>query len=62
MPTGTDRLIVETIRLGNSVKVTVVDPASFLEATVVGPAHAGEQALVQTAIRKLDYLRAKSRG
>lgn len=59
--TGRDGLLVETVRYGNSVKVTVVDPSSLIEAAVVGPANAGEHALVQAALRKLDYLRAKSK-
>ena len=58
---GSDGLIVETVRLGNSVKITVVDPASMLEAVVVGPAYAAEHTLVQTAIRKLEYLRGKAK-
>jgi len=58
---GASDLIVESVRLGNTVKVTVIDPLSLIEAAVVGPVHAGEHALVQTAIRKLEYLRSKAK-
>lgn len=59
---GAGDLIIESVRLGNTVKVTVIDPRTLIEAAIVGPAHAGEHTLVQTAIRKLTYLRTKALG
>jgi hypothetical protein len=61
VPAGSgNEILVEFVVLGNSVKVTAVDPASGLEAVVVGPATAPRAALADAARRKLDYLKKKS--
>ena len=52
-------IIFEFIQLGGSVKVTAVDAATGIEATIVGDPAAGETALKQLAQRKLDYVMAK---
>lgn len=48
--------LIEFRRIGAVMKVTAIDPATGLEATIQGPVNAGETLLSQTAIRKLDYL------
>jgi hypothetical protein len=47
---------VEFTVLGNSVKVTAIDPMTGLEASIVGPAGAPQSALAFAARRKLEYL------
>lgn len=53
--------IFEFIRMGAGVKVTAVDPASGVEATIIGDPNAGEAALRRLAQQKLDYVLAKRR-
>lgn len=57
-----DKVLLEFQRIGNSVKVTVVDPVSLFEVSVVGSASASEQMLRRTAINKLKYVLDKKRG
>jgi hypothetical protein len=52
-------ILVEFVAIGNSVKVTAVDPATGLEAVIVGPAGAARNALAEAARRKLEFLKAK---
>ena len=52
-------VIFEFIRLGNSVKVTAVDPLTRIEVAIVGPAAADEATLRQAALRKLDFVRRR---
>ncbi len=54
-----DDVIVEFQRIGNSVKVTAVDARTGTEASIVGPASAGEATLTQNAVRKLAYVLQK---
>ncbi len=44
---------------GNSVKVTAVDAATGIEASIVGDPGAGEAALKRVARQKLDYVMAR---
>jgi hypothetical protein len=53
------QVIFELVRVGNSVKVTAIDPATLIEASIVGPATADEAALRRAALRKLDYVRRR---
>ncbi|HWC63759.1 MAG TPA: hypothetical protein VG501_09055 [Rhizomicrobium sp.] len=46
---------------GNVVKVTAVDSATGIEATIIGPANGARDALTQAAVKKLKYLREKKR-
>jgi len=55
-------VILEFQTIGNSVKVTAIDPESLVEVSLVGSISAGEQALGRLAIRKLEYVLAKRRG
>jgi uncharacterized protein DUF6898 len=52
-------ILVEFVSLGNSVKVTAIDTASGIEASIVGPAGAPRSTLVSAAKRKLDFLMKK---
>lgn len=59
---GEGRYILEFIPIGGSVKVTAVDPHSGLEVSVVGAASAGERALGELAVRKLEFMLKKRAG
>lgn len=52
-------IYVEFIILGNSIKATAVDPATGVEASVIGPANAPQSAMAQVARRKLEYVLRK---
>lgn len=52
-------IIIEYRQLGNSVRVSAMDTKTLIEVTIVGPADAGEEALKQTVLRKLEYVMAK---
>jgi hypothetical protein len=54
-------VILEFQRIGNSVKVTAVDPETLIEVSIVGAASAGEEALRRTAVRKLEYVLGRRR-
>lgn len=59
--TGRD-VILEFQNIGNSVKVTAIDPVTLVEVSIVGSASAGKQALGRVAMRKLEYVLAKRGG
>jgi hypothetical protein len=52
-------IYVEFVVQGNVVKATAIDPASGAEASILGPANAGQAALAQAARRKLEYVMKK---
>ena len=56
---GEAEVLIEMRRLGDSVRVSAVCPETGLEATIVGPAGAGEAALARAAANKLRWLRDK---
>lgn len=45
---------IEFYALGNSVKVTAIDPHTGLEATIVAPANANKEYMKQQAAAKLE--------
>jgi hypothetical protein len=49
-------IYVEFTVIGHSVKATAIDPATGLEASIVGPASAPQSVLAENARRKLDYV------
>lgn len=51
--------IVEFTHLGRQVKVTAVDPDTGTEASILGPADAGQALLTRNAVRKLLYVLSK---
>lgn len=51
--------IIEFYKLGNSVKVSAIDPVTLKEAVVIGSPKLSKKTLSDLAIRKLRYLLAK---
>ena len=58
---GEREVIFEFTRVGTALKVTAVDAASGIEASIIGDPAAGERALKRLALRKLEYVLAKQR-
>ena len=56
-----DEIIIEFHRIGGSVKVSAMDPASLTEVSIVGPANAGEETLKRNVLRKLEFVLAKKK-
>ena len=54
-------ILLELYQIGNSVKVTAVDPETLIEVSIVGDPAAGQEALKQAAINKLEYVLRKRR-
>ena len=52
-------ILLEFVVQGNAVKATAIHAATGIEASIVGPANAGRDALAQAAVRKLNYVMAK---
>ena len=52
-------ILIEFTQIGNSVKVTAIDPFTGTEVSIVGSPAAGQEALKQLALRKLRYVIAK---
>ena len=55
-------VLLEFRNVGNTVKVTAIDPLTLIEVSIVGSAQAGKEALRRTAIQKLEYVLAKRRA
>ena len=55
-------VLLEFHRIGGSVKVSAVDPATGTEVSIIGPATAGEAELRRAAINKLNYVLARRTG
>ena len=53
--------LFEMRRVGKSVRVIAIDPATNIEVTIIGDHRVGEEALKRTAMRKLAYVIAKRR-
>lgn len=54
--------IIEFHQVGTYVKVSIMDPASLTEVSMVAPASLPQNQLVQAAIRKLKYVLARRNG
>jgi hypothetical protein len=52
-------ILFEFTQIGQTVKVTAINPATGLEASIVGDPAAGQHALEQLALRKLRYVSQK---
>lgn len=50
---------VEFVQIGNSVKVSAVDPVTGVEVSIVGSPSASKAQLTQVAVSKLKYVLAK---
>ena len=51
--------LIEYQVLGNSVKVSAIDPVTLTEVSIIGPATAGEEQLARNAVNKLKFVLAK---
>ena len=51
--------IVEYITLGGSMKVTVFDPETLTEASIIAPPNTSRDEAAKLAVRKLRYLLTK---
>ncbi|HWI28079.1 MAG TPA: hypothetical protein VN668_13985 [Stellaceae bacterium] len=58
---GEREVIYEFVRVGGAMKVTAVDAASGVEATIVGDPAVGEAALKRLALQKLGYVLNRKR-
>ena len=45
--------LIEFVRIGNSTKVSAIDPKTGIEVSIVGPTSAGEAILSRNAVAKL---------
>lgn len=52
-------IFIEFHQLGGFVKVTAMDTQSLTEASIQGPANAGEELLKRNALRRLEYVLKK---
>lgn len=58
-----DEILIEMYQVGNSVKVSAVDPVTGVEVSIVGSPSAGEETLKRNAVNKLRYvLRKRAEG
>ncbi len=55
-------ILVEFIVHGNTVKVTAIDAASGIEASIVAPASASRSILEANVARKLAYVTKKQKS
>jgi hypothetical protein len=55
-------LYFEFVTVGSTVKVTVLDATTAMEAIIVAPAATPQSTLERLAIRKLDYVMNRKRG
>jgi len=51
-----DNFIIEFITMGNSVKVTAVDPKTGREVSTIGPKTASQAQLSRAAVNKMLYV------
>ena len=59
---GGREILFELIPLGNSVKVSALDPESGIEVSTVGPANASIEDLQRAALAKLRYVMNKGKA
>ncbi|MDR1025915.1 MAG: hypothetical protein LBL47_00815 [Lactobacillus sp.] len=52
-------ILFELIKIGNSVKVTAIDPITGIEAAVVVPSNLPISQAKQQALKKLKYILSK---
>lgn len=50
---------IEFVQVGNSVKVSAVDPVTLKEVSIVGDPKMSRKSLTDVAVRKLEYILAK---
>ncbi|MEZ5757184.1 MAG: hypothetical protein R3D86_03070 [Emcibacteraceae bacterium] len=57
-----NEFIIEFIAMGNSVKVTCVDPKTGREVSTIGPANLSRDQLSKAAINKMLYVLKKEQA
>ncbi len=63
MPAGKQsEYLIEFIALGNSVKVSALDPVTGIEVSIVGPVSASRHILTTHAVNKLERRLAREKG
>ena len=58
---GLEEALIEFRPVGNSVKVSAVDPKTGVEVSIIGPSDIGETELKRNAVAKLAYVLRKQR-
>ncbi len=58
---GDNGVIVEFHRIGNSIKVSAIDPATLTEVSIVGAPSLSEAQLTQAVMRKLEYVLSRGK-
>jgi len=53
---GGREILFEFVAQGGTIKATAIDPATGIEASILGPASAPRATLSEAARRKLDYV------
>jgi hypothetical protein len=59
VPPDSNEVYVEFVVQGRVAKATAIDPATGIEASIVGPAAASRADLAAAAMRKLEYVLKK---
>lgn len=54
--------LVEFHQVGNTIKVSALDPVSNTEVSIVGDPAASQDELTRIAVQKLEYVLAKKAG
>lgn len=58
----TGNYLIEIRLLGNSVKVSAMDPETLTEVSIVGSPRLGEHELARAAVAKLEFVLERSRA
>jgi len=58
----TAEAIIEFQTIGQTVKVSAIDPATLTEVSIVAPASATERQMTDTVLKKLHYVLARRKG
>ncbi|MDB2414842.1 hypothetical protein N9W34_03630 [Rickettsiales bacterium] len=51
---------IEFHAIGNSVKVSAVDPVTLEEVSIISPSHISRHEMEKVAIKKLEYVKRKN--
>ncbi len=54
--------IVEILQVGNSLKVSAVDPVTGREVSIIAPVNASEADLHRAAVQKLEFVLGRDKG
>ncbi|MCF8474496.1 MAG: hypothetical protein K9G26_07355 [Emcibacter sp.] len=61
MGSKTGDYLIEFIQNGAYMKVSVIDPVSGREVSIVGPAAAPREHLIRVAVKKMEYVLTKEK-